>query len=199
MSISKPVKIAAVGGVVALATGIGASQALAAGSTPSPSATSSASPSTAPEQSGGSATTDQEGRSPGGPGGPGRGGHGRGMDAAALASALGLSESKVQTALDSVREQLKPSSPPAQGTKPTEADRAAHEKAEVAALAKALGVSEAKVQAALDKVQAAQKTERRTDLSTRLDTAVKDGKLSAADKESVLKAFDAGVLGGGPR
>lgn len=196
MSIRKPVKIAAVGGVVALATGIGASQALAAGSTPSPSATSSASPSTAPEQSGGSATTDQDGR---GPGGPGRGGHGRGMDAAALASALGLSESKVQTALDSVREQLKPSSPPAQGTKPTEADRAAHEKAEVAALAKALGVSEAKVQAALDKVQAAQQAERRTDLSTRLDTAVKDGKLSAADKESVLKAFDAGVLGGGPR
>jgi len=195
MSISKPVKLAAVGGVVALATGIGASQALAAGSTPSPSATSS----TSPQQSGESGTTDQDCRGPGGPGGPGRGGHGHGMDAAALASALGLSEDKVQTALDTVREQLKPTSPPAEGSKPSEADRAAKEKERVAALAKALGVSEAKVQAALDKVEAAEKTEHRTQLSTRLDTAVKDGKLTAADKESVLKAYDAGVLGGGPR
>lgn len=37
------------------------------------------------------------------------------------------------------------------------------------------------------------------DGQSELDAAVKAGTLSAADKASVLKAFDAGVLGGGPR
>ena len=38
--------------------------------------------------------------------------------------------------------------------------------------------------------------EHRSDLSDRLDAAVKAGDLTAADKASVLKAFDAGVLDG---
>lgn len=62
------------------------------------------------------------GRGPGGPGGPG--GH-RGPDTAALAKALGVSESKLTAALD----------------KAFTAGRAAHEAAEASAIAKALGVS----------------------------------------------------------
>ncbi|MFC7502794.1 hypothetical protein, partial [Nocardioides sp. GCM10030258] len=64
------------------------------------------------------------------------------------------------------------------------------------ALADELGLDEAKVADALDTLRDAQKAERRTDLSERLDTAVKDGDLTDADKASVLKAYDAGVLGG---
>ena len=101
-------------------------------------------------------------------------------------------------ALEKVRAAQQPSTPPAQGTRPTDAERQAREKARVTALAKELGVTEAKVQAALDAIKADREASRRTELTTRLDAAVKAGTLSAADKASVLKAFDAGVLGGRP-
>ena len=117
------------------------------------------------------------------------------MDAAALATKLGLTEAKVTAALEKVRAAQQPQTPPAQGTKPTEAERQAREKARATALAKELGVSEAKVQAALDAIKADREAGRKTELSSRLDTAVKAGTLSAADKASVLKAFDAGVTG----
>lgn len=182
--VSRSVKVAAAGGVAAVAAGIGASQALAASSTPSPSATSSTAPRGTGER---------------GPG-HGRGGPGRGVDTAALAKALGMSEDTVTSALASVRDATRPSSPPAEGSKPSEADRQAREKARVTALAKALGVSESKLQAALDSIEAEHRANRRADLATRLDAAVGDGTLTAADKASVLKAYDAGVLGGaGPR
>lgn len=140
-------------------------------------------------------------RGPGGPGGPGGHGHGPGVDAAALAKALGVSESKVSDALDAAREATKPADgdKPAAGEKPTpptEAERTAREAAFAKALAKELGVDQAKVTKALETVRAARDAERRTELSERLDTAVKDGKLTAGDKASVLKAYDAGVLGG---
>lgn len=134
----------------------------------------------------------------GGPGGPG--GIGRGPDAAALAKELGVTEAKLQKAFDAVREDLREDRPakPADGTRPTpptDAQREARQSALAKALAKELGVSEAKVTAALDKVRAAHEAERRDELSTRLDDAVKAGDLTAGDKASVLKAFDAGVLG----
>jgi hypothetical protein len=72
---------------------------------------------------------------PAGGGRGGHGGHGR-VDTAALAKALGVTEARLQAALDKVK--------PAQG------DRAAHQAAETAALAKALGQSAADVQAVLD-------------------------------------------------
>lgn len=139
-------------------------------------------------------------RGPGGPGGPGS--HGRGgfgADAAALAKALGVSEDKVSDALDAVREATQPDAKPADGAAPaapTDQERAEREAAFVTALAKELGLDEAKVSDALETVRAAHEAEHRTELSERLDQAVEDGDLTAADKESVLKAYDAGVLGG---
>ncbi|WP_202033311.1 hypothetical protein [Nocardioides sp. WS12] len=137
-----------------------------------------------------------------GPGGPG--GHGRGgahVDTAALAKALGVTEDKLTAALKAVREDLKPADgeKPAAGEKPTpptDEERADRQAALAKALADELGLDESKVADALDTVQAAHKAERRTDLSERLDMAVKDGDLTSADKASVLKAYDAGVLGG---
>lgn len=190
-TVSKSLKIAAAGGVAAVAAGIGASAAMA-DSTPTPSGTATTAPA-------------QEGPGRGGPGGGGPGGHRGGpggADAAALAKQLGLTEATVTAALEKVRAAEKPATAPTPGTRPTppsDAQRQAREKAHVTALAKALGVSEAKVRAALDAVRAQREAGHRTELSSRLDTAVKAGTLSAADKASVLKAFDAGVLGGGPR
>ena len=183
-TVSKTLKIAAAGGVAAVAVGIGAGAAMADSTTPTPSSTASSSPSLA------------DGR--GGPGAPGghRGGPG-GMDAAALAQELGLTEAKVSAALEKVRAAQQPSTPPAEGTRPTEAERQAREKALVTALAKELGVTEAKVQAALDAIRADHAASHKAELTARLDAAVTAGTLSAADKASVLKAFDAGVLGGG--
>ncbi|MET3962846.1 DNA-binding MarR family transcriptional regulator [Marmoricola sp. OAE513] len=139
------------------------------------------------------------------PGGP-RGERG-GYDAAALAKALGLKEATVKKALDAVRDELRPEKP-ADGTKPTpptEAERAARQAKFVTALAKELNVSEAKVKTAVaaqeKKLEAAReerRTESRADLVTRLDAAVKAGTLTEADKTSVLKAFDAKVIGDGP-
>ena len=188
-TVSKSMKIAAAGGVAAIAVGIGASAAMADTSTATPNGTATAAP---------SQTGAETGRGPGGHGGPGgrRGGPG-GMDAAALATKLGLAKAEVTAALEKVRAAQQPPTPSAEGTTPTDAERQAREKARATALAKELGVSEAKVQAALDAIKADREAGRKTELSSRLDTAIKAGTLSASDKASVLKAFDAGLLGGG--
>ena len=82
------------------------------------------------------------------------------------------------------------------------------------ALAKELGVDEGKVSAALDKLRdekadakadakgnekgdKAPREGERQDLKTRLDTAVKEGKLTQAEADAVLKAAEAGILGPG--
>lgn len=137
--------------------------------------------------------------------GEGRGhGHGRGARGgpgergAGLAEALGVEESDVAAAMQAVREQLRPEAP-AEGetrTPPTEAERDARQAELVSALADELGISEQKITDALDSLAADRMAEGRSALSDRLDTAVADGSLTEADKESVLKAFDAGVLGG---
>lgn len=123
-----------------------------------------------------------------------------------LADELGVKESKVQAALDAVRESLAPRPDATDGerpTPPTEAERTQMEARVAAALADELGVSEAKVKAALEVVRkqmeadhAKMEAQSRSDLVTRLDAAVKAGTLTKADKTSVLKAFDADVLGG---
>ena len=62
-----------------------------------------------------------------------------------------------------------------------------------------LGLSEADVTAALEEVHAAHQAEGRSALSDRLDEAVDADDLAGRGRGgSVLKAFDAGVLGGGP-
>jgi membrane-bound lytic murein transglycosylase B len=79
-----------------------------------------------------------------------------------------------------------------------------------AALATELGIDKNKVAAALAKVEAARRAEhtgktppdpadRIENLKTRLDAAVKEGKLTAEESAAILKAAEAGVLpGGGP-
>jgi hypothetical protein len=76
------------------------------------------------------------------------------------------------------------------------------------ALAAELGISEDKVAAAVEKVRGEQKpqgqpkgteksqADRQADLKTRLDAAVKEGKLTQEQADAILKAYEAGVLGG---
>jgi len=109
-------------------------------------------------------------------------------------------------------------SPSASASTPAQTGRAA-ERAErqdelAAALATELGIDKAKVAAALEKVRADRKAadkdatrtpesqaDRIARLKTRLDEAVKAGKLTAEESAAILKAAQAGVLpvGGGPR
>jgi hypothetical protein len=91
------------------------------------------------------------------------------------------------------------------------AERAKRQDELAAGLATELGIDKAKVAAALEKVLAAQKPDPRTrpegatrpdrtaELKTRLDEAVKAGKLTAEESAAILKAAEAGVLlPGGP-
>lgn len=125
----------------------------------------------------------------GGPGGPGRLG---GKD---LAKELGVSQDTLRSAFDAIRDDVKPTGKRPDGP-PTKAERLAMRDKLESALAKELGLSKAKVDAAFANVQKAHRAERRDALSDRLEAAVKDGKLTKEDQTSVLKAFDAGVLGG---
>jgi hypothetical protein len=95
-----------------------------------------------------------------------------------------------------------PSASTAPGDKQSrQADRQA---ALAAALAKELGIDQSKVADALQKaeasLQAQAKTDRQNQLKSRLDEAVKSGKLTQAQEDAILKAAESGVLpyGGGP-
>lgn len=144
------------------------------------------------------ASADSEaGMGPGGPRGD------RGQKVEVLAEELGLTEDVVRDALSAVRDELRPDRD-ADGTPPTEEERAERQAAFAAALAEELDISEEKVTAALEVLadQAeADREDRRADarvrLVERLDAAVSDGTLTEADKTSVLKAFDADLIGGG--
>lgn len=129
----------------------------------------------------------------------------RGQIAEVLAKELGLDKEVVQKALDEVRTDTSKSTDGSKTkpTPPTAAERTERQAALAKALAKKLGVSEAKVKAALtvaNKQADADRQERRADsranLVTRLDAAVKAGTLTKSDKASVLKAFDAKLIGG---
>ena len=127
---------------------------------------------------------------------------GRDGDAAArLAEKLGVSEQEVTDAFAAVRDQLEPErADRVEGERPeplTEAEREARQAETAAALAEELGVEASAVTDALAELRAEAGAAVRTSLSDRLDAAVEAGDLTAADKASVLKAFDAGVLGGG--
>jgi len=128
-----------------------------------------------------------------------------------LAEALGLEQADVEDALADLRDELKPERPdwePGERPEPpTQEEREAWQAEFAKSLAEALGVEQAEVQAALEDIRAeleAEAEERfgelreefRADLVERLDEAVTDGTLTEADKESVLKAYDAGILGG---
>ncbi len=175
-------------GVMALGAGLGVAGFASADPTPTPAPSASA-----------SATpgwpTDPGPRD----GGPGRGGHGPrgGADAAELASKLGVDQTKVSEALRAVREETKPTAKPSPGAaKPDPAERDA---TLAKALAPKLHVDEAKIKTALDEIRAARQADRAAELKTRLDTAVKDGKLTQAEADAVQKAVEQGVIGAGPR
>ncbi|MDX6233109.1 MAG: hypothetical protein QOH68_2113 [Nocardioidaceae bacterium] len=151
-------------------------------------------------------TADTPASSPSHPGGL-RGD--RGQIAEVLAKELGLDKDVVQKALDDVRDELRPDTSKStddsksRPSPPTAAERTERQAALAKALAKELGVSEAKVKGALavaNKQADADRQERRADsradLVTRLDAAVKAGTLTKSDKASVLKAFDAKLIGG---
>ncbi len=137
----------------------------------------------------GSAERGQRGR------GPGRG---HGLGGPDLAEALGVSETELQSALESVREQLEPSQTRDRSTPPADGEREERRGQMIDALAEELDLSAAEVTAAFEELQQGRADERRTALGDRLDEAVSEGDLTAEDRASVLKAFDAGVLGGGP-
>lgn len=121
----------------------------------------------------------------------GKGGGIRGIDTAALAQKLGVDEAKLKTALETLRSALKPTDT---STKP---DRSAMETKFAEALAKELGIDVSKVTSALQELRTAQQTTQKADFKSRLDQAVKDGKLTQAEADAVQKAADAGVIGTG--
>lgn len=207
--------LGAAGAVAAVAAGFGISAAVA--DTPSPSGSASGSSSASPSGSASSAPGMKGGMNGGGMGmrhggpdgfgrGPGRGpggfGMGRGLDTAALATKLGVTENKLTAALQTVGQSMHDQHEKAEdGTRnpPTQAEIDARQQAFAAALAKELGIDQTKVTAAFDALRAEREAARKAELSTRLDAAVKSGKLTDADKQSILKGFDAGVLGGPQR
>jgi len=100
-------------------------------------------------------------------------------------------------ALRAVRAETKPTAKPSPGAaKPDPAERDA---TLAKALAPKLNVDEAKIKTALDEIRAARQADRAAELKTRLDTAVKDGKLTQAEADGVQKAVEQGVIGAGPR
>lgn len=185
MNVKKKLAIAGTSALLAAGLGVGVAQFASADPTTTPSPS--------PSQSG-TQTQNQNGE-----GNRGEGRMGTEM-AKELAAKLGLDESKVTTALQEAHKALRDDS-----DFKTMTPQQRHE-ALAKQLASKLGVSESKVKTALDEIQGAHRAEARTEFKTRLDQAVKDGKLTQTEADAVLKAWDAGVLGqgmgrggGGPR
>ncbi len=126
----------------------------------------------------------------------GRRGHHIEVVAEGLAEKLGVSETKVTEALQSLRDELKPADRPAPGERPDPAARDAQLAKDVA---EKLGISEEKVKSALDGLRAERQADRKQEFTTRLDDAVKAGTLTQAEADAVLKAAEKGVIGMGGR
>jgi hypothetical protein len=186
MSRTKKMTLGLSAAALVLGAGIGvAGMASATTTTPTPTPTASSSAST---DGGNGAAPDGMHRH------GGRGSHSEDQ-AAALATKLGVDQTKVQDALKAFREANKPTAP-ADGQKP---DPAAREAALAKSLADALGIDESKVTAALQEIRSDEQSEHAAELKTRLDKAVTDGKLTQAEADAVTKAVQNGVIGGGGR
>ena len=206
-----------IGGAAVLTTagiGLGLTQ-LANADPSSPKPTESSSVSVASEQ----ASNQQGGPTDGQHGGPGGGMMGlRGVDTAALAQKLGVEESKLREALQSIHRSQESGGMPSQGQSSGNGSEQAAEggqgqppvappggpgsgdrDTEIAkALAQALGLDESTVTTALQEV--------RTEANKKvLNQAVSEGKLTQAEADAVAKAAAAGVVevrdagGDGPR
>lgn len=122
----------------------------------------------------------------------GFGRHGRGgVDAGSLADKLGVEESAVSDALETIRDEAR--SGDDDGIRP---DREAVQAALAASLAEALELDESTVQAALDELRTEQQEERAAALQDRLDAAVTDGSLTRAEADGAAKAVELGIIGG---
>lgn len=184
MSSTKRITLGISAAALALGGGLGVTGMASAANTPSPTPSTSASADATP------GATDGKGM---------RGGHGRGgnrarVQASELAAKLGVDEAKLTEALKSFREANKPTTPPAEGTKP---DSAARDAALAKSLASSLGIEESKVTAALAELRSAAQADRAAALKTKLDKAVTDGTLTQAEADAVTKAVEKGVIGGG--
>lgn len=183
MSNGKKTTLGASAAAVALGLSLGATgMASAATTTPTPSASSATAETPAN-------ATRGEGMK------EGRGGHGPrggGVDAAELASKLGVEESAVSDALQTARDAAMADT----GERP---DREAMEASRVTSLAEALGLDETTVRTALDELSAEKQVERSAAVQERLNTAVADGSLTQAEADGAAKAVELGILGGGGR
>lgn len=193
--------VAAIGGTaVAAGLGLGGLAIANAQDSSAPAAaTSSSAPATDAGSSAPGSSSAPAGSSTPGQGGPGRGDHDgmRGEQATELAAALGVDEAKVTQALTEIRDEQRSQNGDAKPTTPpSEADRQARRDEMAGKLAEKLGVDKAKVTDALDKAEAQHRQQEATRMTSRLDQAVAAGTLTEADKASVLKAVQAGVLGG---
>ncbi len=129
-------------------------------------------------------------------------GYGAVANAEYLAGKLGVSQDAVTAALLKYH-----ATNPMQtrGRDLTDAQQAAQHASLAAALAKELNVPEATVLEALNSQSDARQADRTADLKASLDQAVKDGRLTQAQADAILKAHEAGVrmggmgMGGGPR
>ena len=195
VSINKKVAGVAVVGAAAAAIGLGVSQGARADdattTTPTPTATSTQA---GPNQG----TTDStpgngRGWGPGGRHGGMGPGMGKGVDLAALATKLGVDQTKLEDALKAVRQDLKAKPAPGQGTA-TKPDPATMQDELATKLASELGIDAAKVKAAFADLRAAHEADEQKAFDDRLAQAVKDGTLTQAEADAVKKAAKAGVI-----
>jgi hypothetical protein len=201
----KAASVVAVGAAAAV-IGLGVSQvARADDAATSAAATTTATSTPGSPDAGATGSTDpgdangnRKGWGPGGRhgGGMGKGmgmGLGRGANLSALATALGVDQTKLEDALKAVRDELRASRTPGQG-KAAKPDPAARQDELATRLAGKLGIPASKVKAAFANLRAARDADEQKAFEDRLARAVKDGKLTQAEADAVKKAVKAGVI-----
>lgn len=101
-----------------------------------------------------------------------------------LAAQLGLPQQKVTTAVQQVRAQLRTD----------HKDGTATQGEFVTQLATKLGLDQTKVRTAVQAVRSQEQADRQAQLKTRLDQAVKAGKISQSDADAYLRVVQSGAL-----
>lgn len=199
MFLNKKIALAIAGGAIVLGSGVTAAT-IASADTPTPSPTPSQS-----WQRGGGYGRMGGGATAANPNAGLRngGGYGAVANTEYLAGKLGVSQEAVTAAMQKYRA-TNPTQP--RGRDLTDAQQATRHASLAAFLATELKVPEATVLDALNSQSDVRQADRTADLKASLDQAVKDGRLTQAQADAILKAHDAGVrmggmggFGGGPR